>query len=89
MDWRKTIGELEVENHYETLDSIVQRGMKRYSESQENGRVYMADGMAVKRHADIPMAAMWGGHLLVEQIITCRWQIFASRHRCRIFTDKK
>jgi hypothetical protein len=59
-DWRKTIGELEVENYYETLDKVLaQRGMKRYSESQENGRVYMADGMAVKRHADIPMAAMW------------------------------
>lgn len=59
-DWRKTIGELVVENYYEQLDKVLKKyGMKRYSESQENGRVYMADGMEVKRHADIPMGAMW------------------------------
>jgi hypothetical protein len=59
-DWRKTIGELVVENYYDQLNGILAaRGMKRYSESQENGRVYLADGMEVKRNADIPMAAMW------------------------------
>ncbi len=63
-DWRQTIGELEVENYYEELSKILKRhGMKRYSESQENGRVYMADGMAVKRNADIPMSAMWVNHM--------------------------
>jgi alpha-L-rhamnosidase/Glycosyl hydrolases family 2, sugar binding domain len=34
-------------------------GMKRYTESHENGRIYLADGMDVKRNADIPMSAMW------------------------------
>mgnify|MGYP000846724799 CR=1 FL=1 len=59
-DWRKTIGELVVENYYEQLDKALKKhGMKRYSESHENGRVYLADGMEVKRHADIPMGAMW------------------------------
>ncbi|MFM1913353.1 MAG: hypothetical protein RIR51_1191, partial [Bacteroidota bacterium] len=59
-DFRKTIGELIVENHYETIGSILKEyGMKRYTESHENGRIYLADGMDVKRMADFPMAAMW------------------------------
>ena len=33
--------------------------MKRYSESHENGRAMIADGMEVKRTAAVPMAAMW------------------------------
>jgi hypothetical protein len=59
-DFRKTIGELIVENHYEVIgDALHARGMKRYTESHENGRIYLADGMDVKRKAEIPMAAMW------------------------------
>jgi hypothetical protein len=33
--------------------------MKRYTESHENMRIYLADGMDVKRKSDIPMSAMW------------------------------
>lgn len=33
--------------------------MKRYTESHEGGRIYLADGMDVKRNAEIPMSAMW------------------------------
>ena len=59
-DFRKTIGEMIVENHYEVIgDALHARGMKRYTESHENGRIYLADGMDVKRRADIPMSAMW------------------------------
>lgn len=59
-DYRKTIGELIVENHYEAIgEALHKRGMKRYTESHENGRIYLADGMDVKRKADIPMSAMW------------------------------
>ena len=59
-DFRKTIGELIVENHYEVIgEALHKRGMKRYTESHENGRVFLADGMDVKRLADIPMSAMW------------------------------
>ncbi|ACT92766.1 glycosyl hydrolase [Dyadobacter fermentans] len=59
-DFRKTIGELIIENHYEVIgDALKARGMKRYTESHEGGRIYLADGMDVKRKADIPMAAMW------------------------------
>ncbi len=59
-DFRKTIGELIVENHYEVIgEALHARGMKRYTESHENGRIYLADGMDVKRQADVPMSAMW------------------------------
>jgi hypothetical protein len=59
-DFRKTIGELIVENHYEVIgDALHARGMKRYTESHENGRIYLADGMDVKRKAEVPMSAMW------------------------------
>lgn len=59
-DWRKTIGELVVENHYDQLTEILKPyQMGRYSESQENGRVYLADGMEVKRTATYPMSAAW------------------------------
>lgn len=59
-DFRKTIGELIAENHYDVIgDELHKRGMKRYTESHEAFRVYLADGMDVKRNADIPMSAMW------------------------------
>ncbi len=59
-DFRKTIGELIVENHYDVIgDELHKRGMKRYTESHEDRRIYLADGMDVKRNADIPMSAMW------------------------------
>ncbi|QJW91251.1 glycoside hydrolase [Spirosoma taeanense] len=59
-DFRKTIGELIVENHYDQLtDILAKRGMKRYTESHENGRVFIVDGMEVKRTAAVPMSAMW------------------------------
>jgi hypothetical protein len=59
-DFRKTIGEMIVENHYEVIgQELHKRGMKRYTESHEDRRIYLADGMHVKAKADIPMAAMW------------------------------
>jgi hypothetical protein len=59
-DFRRTIAELTAENHYDQLTTILhERGMGRYSESHESGRAFIADGMEVKRTADIPMSAMW------------------------------
>ncbi|MCX6253148.1 MAG: glycosyl hydrolase [Bacteroidia bacterium] len=59
-DFRKTLADLVAENHYDQLTEILkQRGMHRYSESHENGRAFIADGMEVKRKADIPMSATW------------------------------
>lgn len=59
-DFRKTIGEMIADHHYDVIgDELHKRGMKRYTESHENKRIYLADGMDVKRNADIPMSAMW------------------------------
>ncbi len=59
-DFRKTIGELIAENHYDVIgEELQKRGMKRYTESHEDKRIFLADGMDVKRNADIPMSAMW------------------------------
>ncbi|MCP9770508.1 glycoside hydrolase [Lacihabitans sp. LS3-19] len=59
-DFRKTIGEMIAENHYDVIgEELHKRGMKRYTESHEGGRIYLADGMDVKKNAEIPMAAMW------------------------------
>ena len=59
-DWRQTLGELFAEN-YDRLGSMVKEaGMKgRYTESHENGHVYVGDGMDLKRKADVPMSAIW------------------------------
>ena len=59
-DFRKTIGELIAESHYDVIgEELHKRGMKRYTESHEDKRIYLADGMDVKRNADVPMSAMW------------------------------
>ena len=49
-DWRNTIGDLFAEN-YDRLETI--------TESHENGRVYVGDGMDIKMHATVPMSAIW------------------------------
>ena len=59
-DWRRTIGELMAEN-YDRLGGIARAaGLKgRYTESHENGHVFVGDGIDLKRTADIPMSAIW------------------------------
>ncbi|MBQ8008717.1 MAG: glycoside hydrolase family 2 [Bacteroidaceae bacterium] len=59
-DWRRTLGSLVTDNCYNLLTDILkERGMGRYTESHENGRVYLVDGMEVKAKADVPMSAAW------------------------------
>jgi alpha-L-rhamnosidase/F5/8 type C domain len=59
-DFRQTLGELVVENHYTQLaESLKRRDMGLYSESHESGRAFIGDGMSVKRRATVPMGAMW------------------------------
>ncbi len=67
-DFRKTIGEMIAENHYDVIgEELRKRGMGRYTESHEGRRIYLADGMDVKRNADIPMSAMWTPRSLAEE----------------------
>ena len=70
-DWRETLGELFAENYDRINDIAKEYGMKgRYTESHENGRVYVGDGMDLKMTAAVPMSAFWipgtgGGSALV------------------------
>jgi hypothetical protein len=59
-DWRETIGELFAAN-YDRINEIVKEYgmMGRYTESHENGRVYVGDGMDLKMTAAVPMSAFW------------------------------
>ena len=67
-DFRKTLSDLVAEYHYDALTKILaERGMKRYSESHENGRALIADGMEVKRTAAIPMSAIWTPNAFINQ----------------------
>ncbi len=59
-DFRKTLGELTADYHYDQLTDILKaRDMARYTESHESGRAFIGDGMEVKRRAAVPMSAMW------------------------------
>lgn len=59
-DWNVTIAELYADGYNHIDDILKEYGMKgRYSESHECGRAYVADGMDVKRHSAVPMAACW------------------------------
>jgi len=62
-DYRMTMGELMAENYDQISVIAKEYGLKgRWSESHENGRVYVVDGMDVKRTSMIPMAAIWMPH---------------------------
>jgi hypothetical protein len=59
-DFRATLGDLVADEHYDEIaDEAKARGLVHYAEAHEEGRVFVGDGMAVKRRADVPMAAMW------------------------------
>jgi len=67
-DFRKTLSDMVAEYHYDGLTKILaEHGMKRYSESHENGRALIADGMEVKRTAAVPMSAMWTPNMMINQ----------------------
>lgn len=59
-DFRRTIADLTAVNHYDQLTQILkERGMGRYTESHEDRRAFIGDGMEVKKNAAIPMSATW------------------------------
>lgn len=67
-DFRHTLSELVAEYHYDGLTKILaDHGMKRYSESHEDGRALIADGMEVKRTAAVPMSALWTPNPFINQ----------------------
>lgn len=67
-DFRKTLSDMVSAYHYDGLTKILAaRGMKRYTESHEDGRALIADGMEVKRTAAIPMSALWTPNPFINQ----------------------
>ena len=59
-DYRRTLADLMASEHYGTVATIAhENGLKVYGEALENGRPSLGDDMAMRRYADIPMAAMW------------------------------
>lgn len=61
-DFRTTIGDLICDNFYGVAaDEAHKRGMTTFFEAHETARQYAADGIGVKKNADIPMGAMWTG----------------------------
>lgn len=59
-DFRRTIAELLSDSHYAQIaDSAKSRGLTHYGEALEQGRPVLGDDMEMRRHTNIPMAALW------------------------------
>jgi hypothetical protein len=59
-DYRRTLADLMASEHYGTVAKVAhERGMRVYGEALESSRVTLGDDMAMRSHADVPMAAMW------------------------------
>lgn len=70
-DFRQTLGDLMVEGHYEGITvALHRRGMKSYFESYAERRAFQADGMRIKKAADVPMGEMWAQNLPCCEVYT-------------------
>ena len=59
-DWRRTLADLMASEHYGTVAKVAhEHGLMLYGEALEDHRPSLGDDMAMRRHTDIPMAAMW------------------------------
>ncbi len=59
-DFRKTIIDLMLENHYKQIaDTVRGRGLTLYGEALESYRYSLGDDMDFRRYTDVPTAAMW------------------------------
>jgi hypothetical protein len=59
-DYRRTLADLMASEHYGTVAEVAKaQGLTVYSEALENGRPSLGDDMSMRRHADVPMSAMW------------------------------
>ncbi|MEP6869445.1 MAG: glycosyl hydrolase, partial [Novosphingobium sp.] len=59
-DYRRTLADLMASEHYGTVAKVAHNaGLKVYGEALEDHRPSLGDDMAMRSHADIPMAAMW------------------------------
>ncbi|WCT79189.1 glycosyl hydrolase [Novosphingobium humi] len=59
-DFRQTLADLMAQAHYGTVARVAhENGLKVYGEALEAGRPVLGDDMAMRSHADVPMAALW------------------------------
>ncbi len=59
-DYRRTLADLMASQHYGTVAEVAhEHGLKVYGEALEDHRPSLGDDMAMRSHADVPMAAMW------------------------------
>ncbi len=59
-DYRQTLADLMASEHYGTVAAVAhENGLKVYGEALEDNRPSLGDDMAMRRHADVPMAALW------------------------------
>lgn len=59
-DYRRTLADLMASEHYGTIAAVAhEQGLQVYGEAQEDQRPNLGDDMAMRRYADIPMAALW------------------------------
>jgi hypothetical protein len=59
-DWRRTLGELLADAHYATVAQVAhENDLVVYGEALEDKRPLLGDDLDMRRHADVPMAALW------------------------------
>lgn len=59
-DYRQTLADLLADAHYGTVAKVAHdNGLIVYGEALENGRPVLGDDLAMRAHADVPMAALW------------------------------
>jgi hypothetical protein len=59
-DYRRTLADLMASEHYGTVAKVAHaNGLIVYGEALEDRRPSLGDDMSMRRHADVPMAAMW------------------------------
>ncbi|SLK02966.1 glycosyl hydrolase [Novosphingobium mathurense] len=59
-DYRRTLADLLASEHYGTVAKVAhENDLKVYGEALEDHRPMLGDDMAMRSHADIPMAALW------------------------------
>ena len=59
-DYRRTLADLMASEHYGTIAAVAHaQGLTVYGEALEDHRPSLGDDMAMRAHADTPMAALW------------------------------
>ncbi|MDT0508288.1 glycosyl hydrolase [Novosphingobium sp. MMS21-SN21R] len=59
-DYRQTLADLMASEHYGTVAKVAhENDLKVYGEALEDNRPSLGDDMAMRSHADVPMAALW------------------------------